>query len=89
MRNHNNEFILIIYIARRKMADFERQKLEIGLEFGHLGFAKRNNFSEGSSVPKKYAQVIQVWGQQPHEFFLTRITCSTYVLINAVITNLA
>ena len=58
MRNHNNEFILIIYIAQRKMADFECQELEIGLEFGRLSFAKHNNFSEGSSVPKKYAQVI-------------------------------
>ena len=32
-------------------------------------FAERNNFSEGSSEPKKDAQVIQVRGQQPHEFF--------------------
>ena len=51
MRNHNNEFILIICIAQRKMADFEHQELEIRLEFGRLSFAKRNNFSEGSSEP--------------------------------------
>ena len=46
------------------MADFERRarELEIGLEFGRLSFAKRNNFSEGSSEPKKDAQVIRVRG---------------------------
>ena len=38
MRNRNNEFILIIYMVPRKMADFERRELEIGLEFGHLSF---------------------------------------------------
>ena len=59
------------------MADFERRELEIGLEFGHISFDKRKNFSEGSSEPKKYAQVIRVQGQQPHEF-LTRITCYGY-----------
>ena len=74
MRNRNNKFILIIYNARRKMADFERRELEIGLEFGHVSFDKRKNFSEGSFEPKKYAQVIRVRGRQPHEF-LTRITC--------------
>ena len=59
MRNHNNEFILIIYyIARIKVADFKGRELEIGLEFGHISFDKRKNFSEGSSEPKKYAQVI-------------------------------
>ena len=62
MRNRNNEFILIIYIARIKMADFERRELEIGLEFGHISFDKCKNFSEGSSEPKKYAQVIQMRG---------------------------
>ena len=51
------------------MADFERRELEIGLEFRRLSLAKRNNFSEGSSEPKKYAQVIQVRGRQPHKFF--------------------
>ena len=51
------------------MADFERRQLEIGLEFVHWSFAERNNFSEGSSKAKKDAQVIQVWGRQPHEFF--------------------
>ena len=52
MRNRNNEFILIIYIARRKMANFECWELEVGLEFGRSSFAKRNNFSEGSSEPQ-------------------------------------
>ena len=55
MRKRNNEFILILYIAPRKMADFERHELEIGLEFGHLSFDKCKNFSKGSSEPKKYA----------------------------------
>ena len=58
MRNRNNEFILIIYIAQRRMADFECRELEIGLEFGRSSFAKRNNCSEGSSEHRKYAQVI-------------------------------
>ena len=62
MHNRNNEFILLIYIARRKMADFKRRELEIGLEFGCLSFAKRNNFSECSSKPKKYVHVIRVRG---------------------------
>ena len=53
MRNRNNEFILIIYIARIKMADFERRELDIGLEFRHISFDKSKNFSEGSSQPKK------------------------------------
>ena len=74
MRNRNNEFILIIYIARIKMANFERHELEIGLEFGHISFDKRKNFSEGSSS-KKYAQVIRVRGRQA-VVFLTQITCS-------------
>ena len=42
------------------MANFECQQFEIGLEFVRWSFAKRNNFSEGSSEPKKDAQVIQV-----------------------------
>ena len=62
MRKLNNKFILIIFIATRKMADFERREFEIGLEFGRSSFAKRNNFSEGSSEPKKDAQVIRVRG---------------------------
>ena len=70
MRNRNNEFILIIYIVRRKMADFEHRELEIGLEFGLLSFAKRNNSGKGSSEPKKYAQVIRVRGvAAPRVFF--------------------
>ena len=62
MHNCNNEFILIIYIARIKMADFKRRELEIGLEFGHISFDKCKNFNKGSSEPKKYAQVIPVRG---------------------------
>ena len=50
------------------MADFERRQFEIGLEFVRCSSTERNNFSEGSSKPKKDAQVIQVRGQQPHEF---------------------
>ena len=69
MHNRNNEFILIIYIVRRKMTNFKRRELEIGLEFGRLSFAKRNNFSEGSSKPKKYAQVIRVWGAAAPQVF--------------------
>ena len=56
------------------MTDFERQQLEIGLEFMLWSFAEHNNFSEGSFEPKEDVQVIQVRGRQPHEF-LTRITC--------------
>ena len=74
MRSHSNEFILIIHIARRKVADFERPELESGLEFGPSSFTKRNNFSEGSSELKKYAQVIQVRGPAAPRIFLTRIT---------------
>ena len=44
------------------MADFERREFEIGLEFVLWSFAERNNFSEGSSKPKKDAQVIRVRG---------------------------
>ena len=61
------------------MADFERRELEIGLEFRRLSLAKRNNFSEGSSEPKKYAQVIQVRGAAAPQVFLTRITCFTII----------
>ena len=45
-----------------KMADFERRRFEIGLKFVRCSFAKRNNFSEGSSELKKDAQVIRVRG---------------------------
>ena len=55
MGNRNNKFILIIYIARRKMANFECREFEFGLEFGHLSFTKLDNFSEGSFELKKKA----------------------------------
>ena len=35
MRNCNNEFILLFILREKKMADFERGQLEIGLEFVH------------------------------------------------------
>ena len=44
------------------MADFERRQFEIGLKFVCRSFAELNNFSEGSSKPKKDAQVIRVRG---------------------------
>ena len=59
------------------MADFERRQFEIGLEFLRWSFDERNNFSEGSSEPKKYAQVIRVRGAAAPQVFLTRITCFT------------
>ena len=61
------------------MADFKHQQFEIGLEFVRWSFAKCNNFSEGFSEPKKGAQVIQVQGRQPHEFFSIRITSYVYI----------
>ena len=45
------------------MANLEGRELEIGLEFVWWSFAEHNNFSEGSSEPKKGAQVIQVQGR--------------------------
>ena len=38
------------------------------LEFVHWSSAERNNFSEDSPEPKEDAQLIRVWGWQPHEF---------------------
>ena len=58
------------------MADFERRQLEILLEFVRWSSDERDNFSEGSSEPKKDAQVIQVRGAAAPQVFLTRITCS-------------
>ena len=78
----NNEFILMIYIAPRKMADFERYKLEIGLEFRHLSFDKRKNFSEGSSEPKKYAQVIRVRGAAAPQVYLFLIRMKLIILLS-------
>ena len=54
MRNRNNGFVL----HEKKMADFERRQLEIGLQFVRGSFDKRDNFSEGCSEPTKDAQVI-------------------------------
>ena len=44
------------------MADFEHRQLEFGLEFVRWSSDERNNFSEGSSKPKKDVQVIRVRG---------------------------
>ena len=44
------------------MADFERRQLEIPLEFVRWSSDECDNFSEGSSEPKKDAQVIRVQG---------------------------
>ena len=35
------------------MADFECRQFVIGLEFMHWSSTERNNFSKGSSEPKK------------------------------------
>ena len=51
------------------MADFKRRQFEIGLEFVLWSFAEHNNFSEGSSKPKKDAQVIRVWGAAAPQVF--------------------
>ena len=59
------------------MADFERRQLEIPLEFVRWSSDERDNFSEGSSEPKKDAQVIRVRGAAAPRVFLTRITCQT------------
>ena len=79
-RHHNNEFIILEFILHKtKMADFERRQLEIGLEFVRLSFAECNNFSEGSSEPKKDAQVIRVRGQHPYEFFNSNYLLTLYL----------
>ena len=39
------------------MTDFKRAEVEIGLEFEHNGFNERNNFSEGSSKPRRDTHV--------------------------------
>ena len=57
------------------MADFKRRQFEIGLELVRWSFIEHNNFSEGSSEPKKDAQVIRVRGVAAPRVFLTRITC--------------
>ena len=44
------------------------RELEIELEFVHLIFAKCNNFSKGSSEPKKDAKSFDYRGRKPHKF---------------------
>ena len=78
------------------MADFERRQFEIGLKFVCRSFAELNNFSEGSSKPKKDAQVIRVRGAvapknnfYQHPFGSTSIytslnTASNYTSLNTV-----
>ena len=52
------------------MADFERRQFEIGLEFVRCirSSDEHNNFSKGSSEPKKDEQVIRAWGGSPMSF---------------------
>ena len=56
------------------MAGFESWQFEIGLEFVRWSFAKRNNFIEGFSQPKKDAQVIREQGAAA-----TRVFNSNYL----------
>ena len=57
------------------MANFECQQLEIGLEYAQWSFVQRNIFCEGSSEPKKDAQVDQVWVAAPRVFLLELLVC--------------
>ena len=55
-RNCNNKFIL----REKRWPISKCREMEVGLEFEYNGFAKCNNFREGSFKPKKdmYTQVI-------------------------------
>ena len=64
------------------MANYKCRVLEIGLEFVHWSFTKRNNSSRGSSEPKKYAQVIRVWGAQPHKFLNSNYLFASWIYYN-------
>ena len=57
------------------MADYERRQLEIGLEFVRRNSAERNNFSEGSSEPKKDVQIIRVRGSAAPRVFELELLC--------------
>ena len=50
------------------MADFERIKLEIGLEFVRWSSAERDNLSEDYSESKEDTKQFECGGRQPHEF---------------------
>ena len=60
-------------LCEAKVADFERRQFEIGLKFVCRSFAELNNFSEGSSKPKKDAQVIRVRGAAAPILFSFRL----------------
>ena len=69
------------------MADFERRQFEIGLEFVRRSSDERNNFSQGSSKPKKDVQVIQVRGAAAPRVFELKLLVSTYFIIPYVINH--
>ena len=67
------------------MADFERRQLEIPLEFVRWSSDECDNFSEGSSEPKKDAQVIRVRGAAaPRVFFNSNYL---FLLVFAMLTT--
>ena len=63
------------------MADFERRQFEIELEFMRWSFAERNNFSEGSSKPRKDAQVIRVRGAAAPRVFELELLVQLPIII--------
>ena len=70
------------------MADFERRQLEIRLEFVRQSSAERNNFSEGSSKPKKGAQVIRVRGAAAPRVFQLELLVFSFFFFYTVPENL-
>ena len=71
------------------MADFERRQLEFGLEFVRWSSDEQNNFSEGSSKPKKDVQVIRVQGAAAPQVFELELFVSQLVCIAMLSSNLA
>ena len=61
------------------MADFERRQLEFRLEFMRWSSDERNNFSEGSSKPKKDVQVLRVRGAAAPRVFELELLVSLWV----------
>ena len=64
-RNRNNEFILEFILCENKMAAFECQQSEIGLQLVHWSSDKRNNFREGSSEPTRRLSNSSAEGDSP------------------------